>query len=195
VKVWDVAGGNGEVTTPLLTLQGPHAPARKLAFSADGRLLASTGGFWGVQVWDVSAGRGAAAPLFTLEDEPVTNGLAFSPTGRRLALACQRGTVDVWDLSAAPGERPALALTLQGHANQVFAVAFSPDGRRLASGGDDGTVKIWEATTGQELLSLKGHTDSVYGVAFSPDGRRLASASVDGTAQIWDAPLPPAGAR
>ncbi|HZY87801.1 MAG TPA: serine/threonine-protein kinase [Gemmataceae bacterium] len=196
VQVWDVSAGPGEVTAPLLTLRGPHAWNVRLAFGPDGRRLTCTGGLWGLRTWDVSAGRGAAAgPLFTDEGGPVLNGLAYSRDGRRLAVASQRGAVDVWDVSAAGGARPALALALRGHTNQVSAVAFSPDGRRLASAGDDGAVKIWEAATGQELLSLPGHTSWVYAVAFSPDGRRLASASQDGTVKVWEAPRPAAGAR
>jgi WD40 repeat protein len=88
----------------------------------------------------------------------------------------------VWD--AATGQE---LLTLNGHADSVWAVAVSPDGRRIITGSDDNTAKVWDAATGQELLTLNGHADSVSAVAVSPDGRRIITGSDDKTAKVWDA--------
>jgi dipeptidyl aminopeptidase/acylaminoacyl peptidase len=174
VKVWDAATG-GE----LLTLKGHTNPVVSLAFSPDGRRLASASWDKTVRVWDAATG----GELLTLKGHTrALLGVAFSPDGTRLASAGGDGTVKVWD-AATGGE----LLTLKGHTGEVSSVAFSPDGRRLASAGRDGTVKVWDAGSGQETLSLKAHTAGVSSVAFSPDGLRLASASVDGTAKVWDA--------
>ena len=140
-----------------------------MAFSPDGKRLASASQDETVKVWDAATGQ----ETLTLKGH--TSGVmsvAFSPDGKRLASASMDGTVKVWD--AATGQE---TLTLKGHTGPVTSVAFSPDGKRLASASADKTVKVWDAATGQETLTLKGHTGGVTSVAFSPDGQRLASAS------------------
>jgi WD40 repeat protein/serine/threonine protein kinase len=175
VRVWDWK--NDQL---LHTFPGHKYDSISVAFSRDGRRLATGAGPEGLKLWDAEAG---GLPLRTIlgHRHPV-GGLAFSPDGEWLASASFDRTVKVWDTTT--GE---LLHTLSSNTGNVECVAFSPDGRRLASGGEDRTVRIWDTATGREVLGLRGHTDSCSCVAFSPDGRRLASASTDGTIRLWDA--------
>jgi WD40 repeat protein/serine/threonine protein kinase len=165
----------------LHTLHGHVHHSISVAFSRDGRRLAT--GAWrdGPRLWDPDAGE---PPLLTFEghQHPIS-ALAFSPDGGQLASSSADRTVKVWNTTTGK-----LLHTLS-HSGTVLCVAYSPNGRRLAATGEDKTVRIWDAQTGRQVLSLRGHTDMCGCVAFSPDpdGWRLASASADGTIRIWDA--------
>ena len=112
-----------------------HSRANSIAFSADGKWLASGGFFDPIRIWDLATG----TVHQTFEDYDWTYSISFSPNRELLVSGSSRG-VKVWDLATG-----SLHKTLEGHDDLVKSVAISPDGQWLASGSDDGTIRIWES--------------------------------------------------
>jgi WD40 repeat protein len=153
-----------------------------LAFSPDGRWLASTTPEFHVYLWDVRT-RQPTMPLTGHTGEVFS--VTFSPDGRRLASASLDRTVRVWDV-----EQGDCQVILRGHTDCVYTAAFHPNGALLATAGRDRSVWLWDLARGEEVARLPGHTSYVWSLAFSPDGATLASGSGDATVRLWDtAPL------
>jgi hypothetical protein len=184
----------------VLSLRGHTGPVQGVAFSADGRRLASVAGRE-VKVWDLAAGQelhtltgpGSASDPGLYAAAPA---VALSPDGRWVAASGDG--VKVWDADSGRELR-----TLRGHAGPVLALAFSPGGRRLASGGLDGYVRLWDVATGYDGFRFDDDRGPVISLAFSPDGRRLAAITVNSTvrggdsirrnyaeARVWEAEEP-----
>ena len=149
-----------------------------LAWSPDGKTLATASDDRAIRLWDVTTG--TLRRTLTGHTGAVTS-VAWSPTGTTLATGGADATVRLWN--AANGR---LIRTMTGHSVGVEAVAWSPDGTQIASAGADLTVRLWAASTGVSSLTLQGHTAAVTGVAWSPDGATLATASADLTARLWN---------
>jgi WD40 repeat protein len=160
-------------------LQGHASEVTALAFSADGRRLASAAEDGTLVVWDLAARKA----LFTLAGtKTAVSALAFSPDGLHLASASRsQPTLTLWNLQQRAAEG-----TLEGHASTVWSLAFSPDGKRLASAGTDRAILLWDVATRQRQDRLQGHERTVWALAFSADGRRLASAGADPAVLVWE---------
>ena len=162
-----------------LTLRGHSGLVRSVAWSPDGKRLATGSNDKTAKVWDAETGK----DVLTLNGHngPVVS-VAWSPDGKRLATGSGDKTAKVWD--AETGKE---VLTLDGHIDSGVSVAWSPDGKRLATwSSENKTVTMWDAETGQEVRTLNGHNGPVVSVAWSPDGKRLATGSRDRTAKVWD---------
>jgi predicted NACHT family NTPase len=159
------------------TLSGHTDYVNSVAFSPDGRLLASGSSDKTIKLWDVATG----SLVRTLSGHTWSVfSVAFSPDGRLLASGSYR-EIKLWEVATGSEVR-----TLSGHVSDVTSVAFSPDGRLLASGSFDTTINLWDVATGSLVRTLPDSRASVYSVAFSPDGRLLASGSLEETIKLWD---------
>lgn len=177
IRLWDVSTGK-EVGEPLT---GHLSEVISVAFSPDGKLLASASADDTVRLWDVSSGKEIGEPLrgHLYEVKSVT----FSPDGKILASGSADNTIRLWDVSS--GKR--IGESLAGHTDAVYSVGFSPDGKTLASGSLDETIRVWDVASGKEIGEpLTGHRERVASVVFSPDGKLLASGSWDYTVRLWD---------
>jgi eukaryotic-like serine/threonine-protein kinase len=172
-KVWD------PVRAKVLFSFEHQCPLTSVAWSPDGRWIATGGGDNVIHIWDPDNGKEIRSLAGHLG---FVTALSFDPSGRRLASASQDQTIKIWDLASWQE-----AFTLRAHADFVWSISFDPDGRRLVSGSGDGTVKILDTVAPQEYLPLKGDAYYVAKVAFSPDGKWLVSSDLDlKTISIWD---------
>jgi WD40 repeat protein/tRNA A-37 threonylcarbamoyl transferase component Bud32 len=197
-RLWDTATGK-ELGKPLIHKGGVSA----LAFSPDGKRLATASADGVALLWDTATGRQISKPLLHLG--PIWT-VAFSPDGRTLAtggatikvdritgqMRILAGEARLWGLDSGRPLAPVL-----GHPGPVRSLAFSPDSRLLLTGSEDRKARFYLAATGALVAGPFHHEGTVQAVAFSPDGRLAltSSASERPHARLWELPPGPALSR
>jgi WD40 repeat protein len=167
IRIHDFQTGN-----VVALLKGHTNVVESLAFSPDGRYLASGSGDNTVRVWDVAT-KEAVHVLSGHQDDIYA--VAFSPDSQRVVSSGLDKTLRLWDVSSGQ-----LLKEMTGHREPVLSAAFSSDGRYIASGSMDRTIRLWDSRTGEFIKQLATLGGEARGLSFSPDSGMLLTGSVFG---------------
>ncbi|MFI6071303.1 hypothetical protein ACIA5C_06880 [Actinoplanes sp. NPDC051343] len=200
VRLWTIGADRSPVHAADLP-RAYDAPIQRMAFSADGRLLAVPIESGEIDLWDVTR---PARPAFVTavlgtERAPKSYVVTFSPDGTLLAAGGElvpppddglTGTLRVWNITRP--HAPALVASHRDRRGDVAALSFSADGRLIAAGGGNGEVRLYRTDTPQmpQVGTVDGNDSFVHSVRFAPEGHRLAIGDERGRVRIVDADHP-----
>ena len=160
------------------TLTGHHSSIHGLAFSWNGKILASGSADRTIKLWNPDS----RIPRATLSGHSsLIEAIAWTPDGRILASGSWDYAIKIWDVETAE-----LIHTFCEHSGWIKSLAISPDAKILVSASSDRTIKLWNLQTKELQNTLCGHSGAVHCVAISSDGQTLASGGADQTIKIWD---------
>jgi len=179
--IWSLDSDNGK---ELNGLTGTHSA---LAFSPDGKLIATEGGpgtefgalpqgDYPATVWDVETGK-VKFQLGGHQDYIAS--VSFSPDGNEIVTSSGDSTARLW---MSDGQ---LVKELRGHTRPLVLALFSPDGKFVVTASADNTVRVWDSLDGKPITEYRGHSQAINNLSFSADGKFIITASDDQTARLW----------
>lgn len=174
--LWDVS--NPKQPQQVAELSQHDGPVAGVAFSPDGKLIATSSHDQCVRLWNANDGT-----LRSVFHGMIGwgRGVMFTADGSRLVAAEARHQLSVYRTSLHPGD-----WQTQRHQSSILTVRFSPNGQLLASGSADNVIHLTSVETGEALMTLNGHKDSVQSLAWSADSDWLLSGDLEGRVLLWD---------
>lgn len=173
IRIYDINSG-----TVLHVLSG-YKQVREVAYSSDGRFLASSSSDNRIIIWDVKLE--TALRIFMGHTAQVAS-VIFAPNGKYVISASDDYTVKRWNIDSS-GDNGKVLLT---HSDMVYSVCFSPDGAMLASGGEDEIVRFSSPESGQEIGNRLLSEGTIWNLSFSVDGKLFAASTSRGLFQVWN---------
>jgi WD40 repeat protein len=172
IKLWDVRTGN-----LVLDLPPERCFIWSVAFSPNGKLLATANEDGTVKIWDLK--KRSLKQILTGYEGAIYSA-AFTTDGHNLVTGSEDKTIRVWNTN-----NWTLKRQIKGHKDKVISIAISSQGKLVSGGAGDKTVRTWEIRTGR-MHSVRKINNSINTVAISPDGKWLASGTSDGELIIWE---------
>ncbi len=186
VHIWDTAPGLRWLRELALrsgfkyaVYEGHASAIQAVAWSPDGKYIASGSSDNTVRVWDASTKE--TVTVYQGHSDEV-RAVAWAPNRQLIASASIDHTVRIWGAYTKDS-----IFANRRSSGVTHALAWSPDGSYIALGDSDGTIQVWSIATNRKLFIHSGHSGSVRAVAWSPDGKHIASAGDDHTVRVWDA--------
>jgi WD40 repeat protein len=180
VRVWNVATRNLVRSTKI-----PHCLTYAVAFSPDGKTLASGSQFGRICLWEPTGDSGPK-PVCDLQGEEISlTSVSISLDGKTVASVREDGNIRLWEMQTG---KPMHVLKKGGDAKcgRVCTVDFSPDGKLIVTGHKCGVITLWDRVTAREIREIKAN-DGLVGASFTPDGKTLLSVGADKLLCHWDA--------
>lgn len=171
--LWDV--GSGQLVSRIEQTSWVTA----IAFSADGRTLASGHDNGLVRFWDVGSQRFLGEIKASPKPMPIS-AIAFAPRGQFVASAGEDRVVRVWDEFTHKQ-----VCELNSHTDRIPALAWNPEGSLLVSAGWDTSARVWRPPQPDPTILLNSHAEQVSTLVYSPDGKYLACADSDFDIHLW----------
>ncbi|MEZ5347487.1 MAG: serine/threonine-protein kinase [Pyrinomonadaceae bacterium] len=177
VKIWDASNGK-----ELISLRGHTGRVRAIAYSPDGKTIATGGRDGVIRLWNAKTGeefQKIKLPLF--QTRPVeTHDLEFSPDGKKI-LSGHGNSATLYDIESAK-------LTfINKTVGSYLAVAYSPDGKKIALGKNESRIEVYDSASMKLENDIPAHKARINDIGFSRDGRVIASASSDRSIGFFDA--------
>jgi len=179
ILLWDARSGAARST-----LSGHKAKIIGVAYSGDGKLLASVDEVGTMIVWNVLIGKQRKTIRVVDKDyrgEVVsqrTNCMAFTADGKMIAAGVEDKSVRIWDVDQG-------RMLLKFDNVEANGVAFSPDGSKIAAASHDNIVNVFRTASANDPQLFTGHDRSVRSVDFMPDGATVVTGSFDRSVRLW----------